>query len=80
MAKSKSDFLIRPLRWLISAYQRLSPFGIRHCRFYPTCSEYMKQSLEEAGLALGLWRGGIRILKCHPWNPGGIDLVRTHGK
>lgn len=45
------------------------------CRFYPTCSEYSR----EAVLTHGLFRGGSlavrRLLKCHPFHPGGVDLT-----
>ena len=47
------------------------PYGF--CRFYPTCSEYGKRALKK----YGFWRGGFkavgRILRCHPWNEGGVD-------
>jgi putative membrane protein insertion efficiency factor len=43
------------------------------CRFYPSCSEYAKQAIEKHGTAWGSWLGAKRILRCHPWNKGGID-------
>lgn len=60
----------------IGLYSRyLSPFLPRSCRFHPTCSSYAAQALRRHGLA----RGGLlsirRILKCHPWHPGGFDPV-----
>ena len=48
------------------------PFG--YCKYYPTCSEYMKQSLEKKGVLIGLIKGFYRILRCNPWSKGGVDL------
>jgi len=45
-----------------------------NCRFFPSCSEYLYQAIEKYGLTKGLWRGMKRILRCHPWHVGGIDL------
>jgi len=69
---------------IIRFYQRfLSPdqgifnlsLGLRkNCRFYPSCSEYAYQTIEKYGTLAGFWKGIKRILKCHPWHPGGIDL------
>lgn len=61
----------------IKLYQRvMSPLFPPTCRFSPTCSHYMILSLEKYGAIKGLWLGIKRILKCHPWNPGGYDPVR----
>jgi hypothetical protein len=63
----------------IQIYQdRISPLlhlnhRIQFCRFTPTCSEYMRQSLLKYGLFPGLARGTWRIIRCNPWNPGGFD-------
>jgi putative membrane protein insertion efficiency factor len=43
------------------------------CRFRPTCSQYMIEALRKYGLARGLAKGVGRVLRCHPWNPGGDD-------
>jgi putative membrane protein insertion efficiency factor len=68
---------------LINFYQRtLSPdhgvFKNNHpqgfCKYYPSCSEYTKQSVQEHGI-FGLFKGLLRILRCNPWSQGGIDLV-----
>ncbi|QTA92741.1 Putative membrane protein insertion efficiency factor, YidD-like [Desulfonema magnum] len=45
------------------------------CRFYPTCSEYAYQAVSRYGLLKGSWMSLKRILRCHPFNPGGIDPV-----
>lgn len=46
------------------------------CRYYPSCSEFTKQSISKNGLRLGIWQGLIRLLKCHPWSVGGYDPVK----
>ncbi len=64
------------LTFLIRAYQyAISPFLGNNCRFYPSCSHYMLEAIETHGLLKGIGLGTRRILKCHPWNDGGIDLV-----
>ena len=60
----------------IRVYQLLlSPLLGRQCRFYPTCSSYTSEAIEKYGLAKGIFLGGKRLLKCHPFHPGGVDLV-----
>jgi putative membrane protein insertion efficiency factor len=59
---------------LIRIYQHtLSPLFGRVCRFEPTCSRYMIGALQKYGLLKGFYRGLRRILRCHPWHPGGYD-------
>ncbi len=61
---------------LIKFYQYLlSPWVGNHCRFYPTCSEYAKAAIETHGVLRGSWLTGRRLLRCHPWHPGGADPV-----
>ncbi|MBX7151052.1 membrane protein insertion efficiency factor YidD [bacterium] len=45
------------------------------CRFYPSCSHYAIESLEKHGVLRGSWFATKRILRCHPFNPGGYDPV-----
>lgn len=45
------------------------------CRFRPTCSEYTYQAVQRFGVLKGLYLGSRRVLKCHPFHPGGIDEV-----
>ena len=60
----------------IQAYRTLiSPLMGPHCRFYPTCSCYAQTALERHGVIRGSWLSLRRISRCHPWHPGGIDLV-----
>lgn len=61
---------------LISVYQYfLSPLKGPTCRFYPTCSDYAIQAIKKYGVCHGLYRTVIRVLKCHPFHPGGYDPV-----
>lgn len=61
--------------FIINIYQKISRFFPKNCRFYPTCSEYTKQSILKYGLLRGIFLGMKRIVKCHPFNPGGYDPV-----
>ncbi|HEX9024413.1 MAG TPA: membrane protein insertion efficiency factor YidD [Geobacteraceae bacterium] len=61
---------------VIRLYQRLlSPFLPAACRFYPSCSEYSRESILRYGFARGAWLTLLRICKCHPFHPGGYDPV-----
>ncbi len=53
----------------------LSPILGGQCRFYPSCSDYTRQAIEKHGVWRGIVLGGKRLLKCHPFHPGGIDTV-----
>jgi len=60
----------------IKLYQRLiSPALGTRCGFYPSCSEYAVQAVEQYGILRGLVLAGWRLLRCNPFNHGGIDLV-----
>ena len=87
MKKSKNK-KTKPIKslvlFLIRVYQKtlsmdhgflrfLKPQG--QCKFYPTCSEYTYQSIEKYGVLKGCLRGVKRIVRCHPWSDGGVDLV-----
>jgi putative membrane protein insertion efficiency factor len=68
--------VIKPAIWLIRAYQLvLSPMRPATCRFYPSCSAYALTAIERFGLVRGCWLAARRLLRCHPWNPGGVDHV-----
>ncbi|MDO9566247.1 MAG: membrane protein insertion efficiency factor YidD [Candidatus Desulfaltia sp.] len=60
----------------IRAYQYvLSPVLSPSCRFYPTCSEYAYQAVLRYGPLKGSFLALKRILRCHPFNSGGVDPV-----
>lgn len=61
---------------LIKLYQRLVAPGLpAACRFYPSCSHYAETAIERYGAARGSWLAARRVLRCHPFHPGGIDPV-----
>ncbi|OMP67396.1 membrane protein insertion efficiency factor YidD [Domibacillus epiphyticus] len=61
---------------LIRFYQKgISPLTPPTCRFYPTCSHYGYEAIQKHGAFKGSIMTMIRILKCHPFHPGGIDYV-----
>lgn len=65
------------LAFIIRAYQTaISPFVPPACRFHPSCSQYSLEAVEKFGSARGLWLSAVRLLKCHPFHPGGYDPVK----
>lgn len=60
---------------IIEIYQYFSKFTPKTCRFYPTCSQYMKEAIIKYGVLKGIFLGVKRILRCHPFNEGGNDPV-----
>jgi putative membrane protein insertion efficiency factor len=59
---------------LIRIYQlTLSPLLGPSCRFEPSCSRYAMACIEGHGVLRGGWLAVRRILRCHPFNPGGYD-------
>ena len=62
---------------ILSGYQRwVSPLMAPRCRFSPSCSEYARQAIEKHGLLGGSARSLWRLVRCHPFHPGGYDPVR----
>lgn len=61
---------------LIRIYQlTISPLLGPVCRFYPSCSHYGYQAFSRHGTLRGGWLTARRLVRCHPWNPGGVDPV-----
>jgi putative membrane protein insertion efficiency factor len=61
---------------VIQVYQRcLSPFLGQACRFYPSCSSYSIAALSTYGFWRGLYLSFRRLIRCHPWHPGGYDPI-----
>jgi len=64
------------LKGLIRLYRYfVSPMLGPNCRFYPSCSCYAEEAIEHHGIARGSYLAARRILRCHPWHPGGYDPV-----
>ena len=64
--------LILPIRlyqWLVSPL--LGP----RCRFYPSCSQYAVEAIQKHGAVRGIALALARLMRCHPWHPGGVDHV-----
>jgi len=60
----------------LRGYQYLiSPLLGNHCRFYPSCSHYAVEAIETHGAVWGTRFALQRLLRCHPWHPGGYDPV-----
>jgi hypothetical protein len=56
-------------------YKKYLSWGY-NCRFVPSCSEYSYEAIEKYGVIKGGWMGINRVIRCNPWNKGGIDLVK----
>ena len=71
--------LRNPVTWVLTAlvdlYRLTAPLRQPRCRFHPTCSTYARRALVTHGALRGLYLTVRRLLRCHPWNPGGVDHV-----
>lgn len=65
------------LIYMIRFYQKyISCLTGANCRFYPTCSCYTLEAIEKYGALKGSFLGLKRVLKCHPFHPGGYDPLK----
>jgi uncharacterized protein len=65
-----------PALWLLRGYQWwISPLLGPRCRFQPTCSNYAMQAIERFGVFKGAYLAARRLLRCHPFHPGGYDPI-----
>ena len=61
---------------IVRFYQvAISPLLGPHCRFHPSCSDYARIAVQRHGAARGSYLALRRLLRCHPWHPGGVDPV-----
>ncbi|MDR1773875.1 MAG: membrane protein insertion efficiency factor YidD [Clostridioides sp.] len=75
--KSFNKSLSKVFIFMIRCYQKyISPLKGPTCRFYPTCSEYAIQAIKKYGIFKGSYLAVRRILKCHPFHPGGFDPLK----
>lgn len=66
---------------LLGVYQFLiSPLLGNCCRFHPSCSNYAQQALEHYGIIRGIGLISWRLLRCHPFHPGGYDPLPNEKK
>lgn len=74
---ARSGFGLRSLcLWIVRGYRALiSPVLPRSCRFEPSCACYAEEALGRHHIARALWLIVRRILRCHPFHPGGYDPV-----
>jgi hypothetical protein len=64
----------RLLQAPIHLWRRLfAPILPPMCRFYPSCSAYALQAIEEQPIPRALWLIARRLARCQPFCAGGYD-------
>ncbi|MGE5706935.1 MAG: membrane protein insertion efficiency factor YidD [Bacteroidota bacterium] len=71
----KASPVAQLLMGLLRVYQWFSRLTPRHCRFYPTCSQYAFTAIQRHGVLKGGDLAVRRLFRCHPWSLGGYDPV-----
>jgi uncharacterized protein len=69
------ELLKKTILACLKGYQMTRYIRPPACRFYPTCSKYSSISINKHGLVIGALLTMIRVLKCQPFHPGGVDEV-----
>ena len=62
--------------YLINLYQKIPSRSHNSCVFIPTCSEYTKEAIVKYGVIIGIYKGFVRILHCHPWQKKHYDPLK----
>ncbi len=76
IAARAGSLIVSVFLLLIETYRlALRPFLIGSCKFHPTCSEYAARALQTHGPWHGARLAMGRLLRCHPFSPGGLDPV-----
>jgi putative membrane protein insertion efficiency factor len=65
---------------LIQGWRATKHWRLPRCRFYPSCSAYAFEAIERHGLLLGFCLATVRLVKCQPLHPGGVDEVPDAGE
>ena len=75
VSSPRTRLVARILSGLICTYQRFTSGRPSPCRFYPSCSQYGLEAIEQHGALRGSLLGLRRLSKCRPFGPHGVDLV-----
>lgn len=75
LAVPRPGLFARLMLAMIRGWQVISARMPPVCRFYPSCSKYTAQAIRVWGPWKGGWMGAMRICRCHPFHPGGLDPV-----
>jgi|GEM_PF-5819495 len=71
--------LLNPIWWVLfialAIYRFISKIIPNTCRFIPSCSTYARDALANYGAIKAVRLSTVRLLKCHPFHPGGFDYV-----